>query len=147
MILACLFVILAVLFLIVYGYKCGHHSKEVEHKKTNTEKAEGEPSPVTLLAGVIFLILACGRFFLVGCGMAIPADEGMNSLEVNGIYEVVVATSTSDCVRVAILRRQDGGLIARKLMDAPPKVFKRMDDIIIKDGQRMDNPNKYTSFP
>ncbi len=147
MFLACFFLVVAVLFLMLYGYKCGYHTKSVEHKKTNVEKAEGEPSPITLLAGVILLITACGRFFLLGCGAAFPGDEGMNSLEENGIYEVVTATSTPDCVRVAILRRQDGGLIARKFTNVPPKVFKRMDAVIIKDGQSVDNPNKYTHFP
>ena len=147
MVLAFVFAGMAFLFLVLYGYKCGHHAKSVEHKHTNAEKAEGEPNPGTLLAGILFLILACGRVFLIGCGAAFPGDEGMNSLEENDIYEVVIATSTSDCVRVAILRRQDGGLIARKFMDVPPKVFKRMSDTIIKDGHGVENPNKYQAFP
>ena len=146
MILAFFFVVLAVLFLMIYSYRIGYHTKSVEHK-SNSEKREGEPCPSMFFAGIIFLIMACGRFFLVGCGAAFPGDEGMNSLEENGVYEVVVATSTPDCVRVVILRRQDGGLIARKFMDVPPKVFKRMSNTIIKDGQSVKNPVKYAPFP
>jgi|GEM_PF-3019023 len=146
MILACLFALAAFLFLTGYAYKVGYHAKSVEHK-SNSEKSEGEPSPIMLLAGIIFLIMACGRFLLIGRGVAIPGDEGINSLKENGIYQVVVTTSTPDCVRVAILRRQDGGLIARKLKDVPPNVFKRMPDTLIKDGQSIENPIKYEAFP